>query len=51
MGIFLVVSLHALGNMTSAQRHNFLLDQMAFSVMVHRAHAAADQTTVTRSAT
>jgi hypothetical protein len=41
MVIFFVVSLHALGNMTSAERHNFLLVQMAFNVMIHRAQAAA----------
>lgn len=51
MEIFLVVSLHALGNMTSAERHNFLLVQMAFNVMIHRAHAAANETTITRTAT
>jgi hypothetical protein len=41
MEIFLVVSLHALGNMPSAERNNFLLVQLAFNVMIHRVHAAA----------
>jgi hypothetical protein len=36
MEIFLVASLHALGNMPSAERHNFLLVQMAFNVMIHK---------------
>jgi hypothetical protein len=50
MEIFLVVSLHALGNMTSAERRKFLLVQMAYNVMIHRAHAAANETTMTRTA-
>ena len=50
MDIFLVVSLHALGNMTSAERRKFLIVQMAFNVMIHRAHAAANETTMTLTA-